>query len=133
MMYNAGDAAAINTTANVTNHVDASFFTVPTFHVDEIDHAICPFAEDLCLRGSSSAYTLTTNLVPSKDLGINVPTGFLWNRTTTCVPLTRKGYVKMSENGTRYEYYYGPNSDFGTPTWTSPVNQSWNFPGYSLE
>jgi hypothetical protein len=92
-----------------------------------------PYTEienDLCLDGRFSALTMSTPLVSSKSLGINVPIGYLFNRTTTCAPVKRDGFVK--ENGDTYEYNYGPITGLRNSTWTSPKQKPKTIPGYEV-
>jgi hypothetical protein len=96
----------------------------------EIENALCPFSDELCLDGRFSALTMSTPLVSSKLLGINVPIGYVFNRTTTCAPVKRKGFVK--NNGDIYEYFYGPITGVREPTWTSPKHNPKTVPGYEV-
>lgn len=93
-------------------------------------NALCPFSDELCLNGRYSALTLSTPLVSSKVLGINVPVGFTFNRTTTCAPLKRVGFVKETEDV--YEYNYGAVKWEGNATWTSPKWKLKTAPGYEV-
>jgi hypothetical protein len=96
----------------------------------EIENALCPFSDELCLDGRFSALTMRTPLLSSKSLGINVPIGYLFNRTTTCAPVKRDRFVK--ENGTKYEYFYGPIPGLGESTWSSPKQKPKTVPGYEV-
>lgn len=90
----------------------------------------CPFKDSFCLEGKSSAYTLQTGPVSSKDLGINVERGYTFKRKTTCSPIRRRASLSQDENS--YEYDYGNTTDYGNLTWTSPAETSWNFAGYNV-
>jgi len=94
------------------------------------EHDICPFSDELCLEGRYSAFTMSTPLISSKALGINVPTGYLFNRTTTCAPISRDGYVL--DAGDSYEYNYGPIPGVGNLTWTASKDDLKTFPGYEV-
>lgn len=96
----------------------------------EIDKSLCPFSDELCLNGRFSALRMTTPLLSSKMLGINVLTGYLFNRSTTCAPVKRVGFVK--ENGTNYEYNYGPIPGLSNSTWTFPKAKPRTVPGYEV-
>jgi hypothetical protein len=96
----------------------------------EIEKALCPFSDELCLDGRFSALTMSTPLLSSKLLGINLPVGYLFNRTTTCAPVKRDGFVK--ENGTNYEYLYGTVLGLRDSTWNSPKLNPKTVPGYEV-
>jgi hypothetical protein len=89
-----------------------NFFVTQDFPITETEDDFCAF-EDLCLDGRYTAFSLSTELISSKSLGINVPTGYKFNRTTTCAPIKREG--KVVETPYSYEYYYGA---YGTNNWT---------------
>jgi hypothetical protein len=96
----------------------------------------CPFASGFCLEGNLPAYTLSTGLVKSQDLGINVPVGYTFNRTSTCAPIQRDDYYGVTDDGF-IEYYYGQLfswADQGNLTWTAfPNFPEWTGPGYNVE
>lgn len=94
------------------------------------ENDLCPFSDELCLEGRSSAFTMSTPLISSKMLGINVPTGYQFNRTTSCAPIKRDGFVIETED--TYDYYYGPVPGSGMPTWRSPKSSVRDFPGYHV-
>jgi hypothetical protein len=94
------------------------------------ENDVCPFSDELCLEGHYSAFTMSTPLITSKMLGINVPTGYKFNRTTSCAPVKREGFV--IDTGDTYEYYYGPVPGAGIPTWRAPKHSVKDFPGYDV-
>ena len=104
-------------------------FVSPNLPVYQTD-VDCPFSDDLCLEGSS-AIKLSTNLVDSKSLGINVPKGYSFNRLTTCAPLDRNVHVVLSEDRSSYEYYYGSNSEVST--WSNPAENRPGSARYQME
>lgn len=82
-----------------------------------------------------NAYTLSTGLNSSKELGIYVPVGYTFNRASTCFPIQRKDYISYDENGL-IEYNYGPHRGLteGNLTWISiPIHPPWDSPGYQVE
>jgi hypothetical protein len=90
----------------------------------------CPFEESLCLEGRSSAYSLTTGIVSSKDLGINVPIGYGFRRNTTCSPLSQRAILSNDLKTLNYEY--GASTTSGNFTWTSNAKPLWAFAGYNV-
>jgi hypothetical protein len=122
--YNASDGAD-----------GCNFFFSQNIPFDEVDEASCPFADGFCLENHNS-YTLTTGLVSSKVLGINVPLGYTFNRTTTCSPIQRKGYTGVDEDLGLIEYYYGPHKGISEDnlTWLSfPNYRTWTATGYQVQ
>jgi hypothetical protein len=107
-----------------------NFFTTQDIPYDVIKGDECPFSDELCLNGRKSAFTMTTKLVSSKALGINVPKGYLFRRTTTCSPVSRDGYVL--EQGGNFEYNYGPIVGLRNSTWITPNKSQKIFPGYEV-
>lgn len=110
-----------------------NFFTtqdIPYSEEDDILDDLHPFSDDLCLDGRFSALTMRTGLVSSKDLGINVPIGYTFNRSTTCVPIKRDGYV--IDTGASYEYQYGIYQGSGNATFSTPKIQPKIFSGYDV-
>jgi len=105
-----------------------------TIHIKEND--ACPFSSGFCLKGDSAAYTLSTDLVKSQDLGINVPAGYTFNRTSTCAPIQRSGYIGFDEDSELIEYYYGQWGGLGKGnlTWLAfPNFPTWAGSGYNVE
>jgi hypothetical protein len=103
-------------------------FVTQDFPITETENDFCPF-EDFCLDGRYTAFSLSTGLISSKSLGINVPTGYKFNRTTTCAPIKREG--RVVEDADSYKYFYGP---YGANNWTwkAPKEQIKPFPGYDV-
>jgi hypothetical protein len=97
---------------------------------DISENSPCPFEESLCFEGRSSAYSLTTGIISSKDLGINVPLGYGFRRNTTCSPLSRRAI--LSDDLKTFSYDYGASITSGNSTWTSNANLSWVFAGYNV-
>jgi hypothetical protein len=111
-----------------------NFFVTQSIDFEVIDKTTCPFADTFCLE-EHNAYTLSTGLVGSKELGINVPVGYTFNRTTTCSPIQREGYYDDSEDGLIY-FNYGPHKGLteGNLSWVSiPLHPPWDGPGYQVE
>ncbi|KAH7369555.1 hypothetical protein BKA65DRAFT_1132 [Rhexocercosporidium sp. MPI-PUGE-AT-0058] len=106
-----------------------NFFVAQDMPYTEVHDDACPFANELCLLGQSSAYTMRTELISSKSLGINVPKGMLFNRSTTCVPIERKDFAFASNESLSYNY--GP-SGMSDSTWTTTKNTWPMFPGYEV-
>ncbi|KAH9222370.1 hypothetical protein DL95DRAFT_454831 [Leptodontidium sp. 2 PMI_412] len=106
-----------------------NFFVAQDIPYTEVHDDACPFADELCLLGQSSAYTMRTELISSKSLGINVPKGMLFNRSTTCAPIERKGFAfSLNES---LSYNYGPNG-MSDSTWTTAKSTTPMFPGYEV-
>ncbi|KAG4432857.1 hypothetical protein IFR05_011657 [Cadophora sp. M221] len=106
-----------------------NFFVAQDMPYTEVHDDACPFADALCLLGQSSAYTMRTELISSKSLGINVPKGMLFNRSTTCAPIERRGFTfSLNES---LSYSYGP-SGMSDSTWTTAKNTAPMFPGYEV-
>jgi hypothetical protein len=121
---------------NASDGVDGcNFFLAQSIPFEEVDEVACPFADGFCLE-DNNAYKLTTSLVSSKELGINVPVGYTFNRTTTCSPIQRKDYVDVDEDYGLINYYYGPLGGLseGNQTWLSfPNYRTWTGSGYQVE
>lgn len=87
------------------------FFIESTLSFKETSNSTCPFAEGFCLEGNQAAYTLSTDLISSKSLGINVPIGYTFNRTTTCAPIQKDDYIEYEwynkTEETLVKYFYG--------------------------
>lgn len=111
-----------------------NFFYSQSFRWSDEHNTSCPFADGFCLEGPTSAYTLSTGLVSSKDLGINVPIGYRFNRTTTCAPIQREGYYEVDEDAQQTYYYYGTHVEQPGSNWTydGPKNPVWITSGYSV-
>jgi hypothetical protein len=61
-------------------------------------NASCPFSDDLCFYGESSAFAMDSGLLDSNDmLGINAPDAerVQTRKVTTCSPIHTKGYTNV--------------------------------------
>jgi hypothetical protein len=108
------------------------YFTqdIPYSETDDILDDKCPFSDELCLNGGSSAFTMRSKFISSKDLGINVPLGYLFSRSTTCSPIRTDPYT--IDKGTSYEYHYGINQAIGNATFSTSKIQTKIFSGYDV-
>jgi hypothetical protein len=114
-----------------------NFFVAQSINYTIKDQTACPFADGFCLE-DENAYTLTTDLISSKELGINVPVGYTFNRTTTCSPIQRIGYYDIIFEDEEFliEYNYGQLEGIteGNLTWISfPSYREWIGTGYQVE
>ena len=78
------------------------------------DSQVCPFQEDMCLLGPSSAITFDTGMVSAKTLGVNSKNQAYYQRRSTCAPVKSNGFVDMQDNYSGFliqsQFYYGPRS-----------------------
>lgn len=97
----------------------------------------CPFpSSELCSDGPLSAVTFDTGLIDASIIGINAYTTHKFRRTTSCSPLNRsEPYVtsREDENGTSYQYYYGPKDAKEYTFSTSGYPFNWPVPVYSVK
>lgn len=112
-----------------TSRRSCNSFVAKDFHIDVQHNTPCPFDETICLDGKSSGITISA-IIPSKLLGINVPTGYFLKRTTVCTPLKRR--IVHSEDKKWYYYNYGTTPEVGSKTWRSLAEPLWQFPGYNV-
>lgn len=83
-------------------------------------NATCPFKNDLCFYGDSSAYEMDTGHIDSHQaLGINAPKSerIQYRKVTTCSPIHTRGYATIFNdtnpedlaNGDTFQrFFYGP-------------------------
>jgi hypothetical protein len=112
-----------------------NFFVTKSLDFEEKNETACPFADGFCLEENNS-YTLSTGLISSKELGFNVPIGYTFNRTTTCSPIQRAGYIGYDEEYHLIEYNYGELGGLtdGNETHVSIRNEPpWLGAGYHVE
>jgi hypothetical protein len=104
-------------------------------------NAPCPFAGDVCLQGSTAAFTLSTGWTDTNTLGINAPysSRMRFQKAMTCSPVSSdEPWVSYDENGRNWEYFYhrmdkSPyiNLTFTNLTFTNPGDWS-RFVGSSV-
>ncbi len=73
-------------------------------------NASCPFSDDLCLYGASSAFAMDSGLIDSNDvLGINAPKAerVQLRKVTTCSPIHTKGYVNVVNDTNSSQIAFG--------------------------
>jgi hypothetical protein len=97
----------------------------------------CPF-QDMCYGGSETAFTLFTQPVNSRVIGINAPKTYEFRRSATCSPLNMNDTFihKTSKDGElTFRYNYGVSPVFGNATWETTIYGDYpNGPGtYTLE
>jgi hypothetical protein len=112
-----------------------NIFVTKSFGFKEKSETACPFADGFCLEEHNS-YTLSTGHISSKELGFNVPVGYTFNRTTTCSPIQRAGYIGYDEEFDLIEYNYGQIGGLtdGNETHVSIPNEPpWLGAGYHVE
>jgi len=114
-----------------------SYFLQQEIEFDSMDDK-CPF-QDMCYGGSQTAFTLFTQPVNGRAVGINAPKTYEFRRSTTCSPINmNETFVQMtsSKNGERtFRYNYGATWTYGDATWeTTSCRDSLNVPAsYTLE
>lgn len=96
-----------------------NFFYMRSFNYSIKHNDTCPFRGDLgylCHDGPSSAFTLSTDSIKAKDLGINSRYAYTFSRSTTCSPLLMdkrfvRPFVQKHGPGGRsypgFRYFYG--------------------------
>lgn len=107
-------------------------------------NATCPFPNDLCFYGGSSAYEMDTGLIDSHQaLGINAPKfeRVQYRKVTTCSPIHTRGYATivndtdpgdLAYGQTFQQFSYGPSSPDVNYTYKyNIVTESENL-GYAL-
>jgi hypothetical protein len=98
-----------------------------------IDNDLCPFEDDMCLLGPSSAVTFDTGMLPSSTLGINSQTHVYYRRKTTCSPLRTDGFVVTQDNYSGFllqsQFYYGNSTQ---SNWTYAESRIFSLPGTSV-
>ena len=112
-----------------------NFFVTKGFRFEERNETACPFAKGFCLEENNS-YTLSTGYISSRELGFNVPVGYTFNRTTTCSPIQRAGYIGYDEEYGLVKYNYGRIGGLtdGNETHLSILNDlPWLGAGYHVE
>ena len=86
-----------------------------------VEHnAACPFPDYMCHGGASSALAFSTGAVDAREIGINAPKTWEFERNTTCSPLNmNETFIQLSRNGSEltFKYCYGAGDGFGDHTW----------------
>lgn len=73
-------------------------------------NATCPFTNDLCIFGDTSAYEMDTGHIDSHQaLGINAPMSerIQYRKVTTCSPIHTKGYATTLNDTSSSDLAYG--------------------------
>ena len=107
-----------------------NYFYNRSIHYSVRHNDTCPFKGDLCLEGPTSAFTMSTDMVEAKTVGINTRLKHRFERMTTCAPL-RMDYPKFLQfiqpwpAETRWRYYYGTFEGEGVSCTSGTVNCTW--------
>ena len=97
-----------------------NFFAQQSISYTVEHNASCPFPDYMCYGGSSSALAFSTGAVNAREIGVNAPRTWEFERNTTCSPLNmNETFIRLSRNGSEYtfSYYYGTTDVFEDHSW----------------
>lgn len=101
-----------------------NFFLQRSINYTVKHNASCPFPDYMCYGGASSAVAFSTGAVNAREIGINAPKAWEFERNTTCSPLNMNDtFIRLSENGSEYtfSYYYGTDLVVGDHSWETKL------------